>query len=66
MNSTILRARLDRLYQLHSDVLMERRAVRDPRAVASRVARRIRRLVSLLEKLQRAETQAIIGGKGGQ
>jgi hypothetical protein len=65
VNSTILRARLDRLYQLHSDVLMERRPVRDPRAVASRVARRIRRLASLLEKIRRAETQAIIGGKGG-
>jgi hypothetical protein len=63
MSATTLRARLDRLYRLHADVLMERRPVRDPRAVASLIARRIRRLASLLEKIQREEMQAVIGGK---
>ena len=61
MTSATLAARLEKLRKLHADILMERRPVPgDIFAAASRVARRIPRLGSLLEKLRRAETlQAI-------
>jgi hypothetical protein len=56
MDSTAIAARLETLRNLHADVLMRRRAVREPFAVASWLSRRIHRLVTLLGKIRDEET----------
>ena len=61
MNAPDLITRLESLRALHADILMGRcKTVRDTFPAASRIARSVHKLSSLIIKIQREETRHMI------